>query len=163
MSGFKVIGMAEEGICDHCGTVCPRRRVAVQAVYADGSTGEVESWGVVCAGQARYGRRSTSNGERVRREAEQADHLAELERAERDRRFRHRVAGEVPAGVNAKSAANYRYHRTGRPLVGSYFLANAAGEIVRVDGTDLADVELFTARGFTIPASMPVRPDAVPA
>lgn len=156
MATIEVIGMAEEGICDHCGTNCPRRRVAVRAVYADGSRGDVESWGVVCTGAARYGRRSPANGNRVRLEAENADRVAELNRLERERRFAFRVAGEVPAGGGPKNAANLRYHRTRRPIVGSYFLANDAGEFVRVDGTDPADVELFASRGFTHRASEPV-------
>lgn len=163
MTTHKILGMAEEGTCDHCGTTCPRRRVAVQAVYADGSTGEVERWGVVCAGQARYGTRSTANGNRIRHEAEQADRLAALHQADQRRRFEHRTAGTVPAGVTGKNAANLRYHRTGRPLVGSYFLANQAGDVVRVDGTDPADVAMFAAAGFTTQASQPVEAAAVPA
>lgn len=162
MATMEIVGMAEEGICDHCGTNCPRRRVAVRAVYADGSRGDVESWGVVCAGAARYGRRSPANGNRVRLEAEHADRVAELHRADRERRYNARVAGEVPEGVNVKAAANIRYHRTGRPLVGSYFLANDAGEIVRVDGTDAADVQLYADRGFIHQISAPVS-IAVPA
>jgi hypothetical protein len=33
-------------------------------------------------------------------------------------------------------------------MIGSYFAENAAGHIVRVDGTDAADVEFYAARGF---------------
>jgi hypothetical protein len=159
----KILGMAEEGHCDHCGTMCPRRRVAVQAVYADNSTGKVEFWGVICAGQVRYGSRSTSNGNRVRAEAENADRIAAANAAELERRFVARTAGPAPEGSNPKAAANIRYHRTGRPIVGSYFLANAAGNIVRVDGTDAADVALYTSRGYTTAVSVPVQPESIPA
>jgi hypothetical protein len=163
MSTIEVMGMAEEGTCQHCGTNCPRRRVAVRAVYADGSTGEVEFWGVVCAGSARYGRRTATNGNRVRQEAEHADRVAELDRLDRERRFAYRVAGEVPVEGGPRNAANLRYRRTGRPIVGSYFLADDAGRIVRVDGTDPADVKMFADRGFTTPASSPVQPTSIPA
>ena len=160
---LKILGMAEEGHCDHCGTMCPRRRVAVQVVYADNSTGDVEFWGVVCAGQIRYGNRSTSNGNRVRAEAENADRIAAANAADIERRFVSRTAGPVPEGSSAKQAANIRYHRTGRPIVGSYFLANVAGNIVRVDGTDAADVALYASRGYTTPASTPVQEMSVSA
>jgi hypothetical protein len=163
MSKIEILGMAEEGKCDHCGANCPRRRVAVRSRFADGSTGEVEFWGVVCAGSARYGRRTAANGNRVRQDAEHADRVAELDRLDRERRFAYRVAGEVPADGGPRNAANLRYRRTGRPIVGSYFLADDAGRIVRVDGTDPADVQLFTDRGFTSPVSSPVQQHAIPA
>jgi hypothetical protein len=163
MSKIEILGIAEEGKCDHCGANCPRRRVAVRPRFADGDTGAVEFWGVVCAGSARYGSRSAANGNRVQAEAESADRVAELNRLERERRFTFRVAGDVPASGGPRNAANLRYHRTRRPIVGSYFLADDAGRIVRVDGTDPADVAMFVDRGFTIRLSSPVQPDAIPA
>jgi len=163
MTKIEILGMADEGKCEHCGTNCPRRRVAVRARCADGETGAVEFWGVVCAGAARYGRRTASNGNRVRAEAEHAARVAEMESLELERRFAYRVAGEVPADGGPRNAANLRYRRTGRPVVGSYFLADDAGRIVRVDGTDPADVQLFTDRGFTSPVSSPVQQHAIPA
>lgn len=162
MATIEVLGMADEGTCDHCGANCPRRRVAVRAVYADGETGEVECWGVVCAGAARYGRRTAANGNRVRAEAEHAARVAELESLERERRFAYRVAGEVPTDGGPRNAANLRYRRTGRPIVGSYFVADDAGRIVRVDGTDPADVKFYADRGFVHQMSAPVS-EAVPA
>lgn len=53
MNGFKIMGMADEGKCDHCGANCPKRRVAVMPVDADGAHGDVEFWGVVCASKVR--------------------------------------------------------------------------------------------------------------
>jgi hypothetical protein len=48
MTGLKILGMTDEGTCDHCGANCPKRRVSVMT-----GGGEVESWGVVCASKAR--------------------------------------------------------------------------------------------------------------
>lgn len=71
---FKTLGMTDEpGHCDLCGTYCPRRRVAVELVEADGSTtGDVQLWGVVCAAEARHGRRDASLARMLRAEAEEA-------------------------------------------------------------------------------------------
>jgi hypothetical protein len=162
---YKILGMAGEGECEHCGAHCRRRRVAVQSVAADGSVGDVEQWGVICAGQARYGSRSAANGARIQREAEQADQLGRLERLDQERRFQFRTSGPVDAGIadNPKAAANDRYRRTGRPFAGSYLAANAAGEIVRVDGNDPADVATYTARGYVIPVSRPIAIDNMTA
>lgn len=163
---YKILGMTGEGECQHCGAHCPRRRVAVQPVAADGGhVGDVEYWGVVCAGQARYGRRSAANGNRIQREAEQADYLARLEQLDNDRRFAFRTAGPVDAGIadNPKAAANDRYRRTGRQFAGSYLAANLAGGIVRIDGNDPADVETYTSRGYVVRVSQPVAADIVNA
>jgi hypothetical protein len=71
---FKTLGMTDEpGYCDLCGTRCPRRRVAVELIDADGSTtGDVQLWGVVCAAEARHGRRDSTLARMLRDEAEQA-------------------------------------------------------------------------------------------
>lgn len=54
MSGFKIMGMAEEGKCEHCGANCPKRRVYVMPVDCDGNhAGDVQCWGVICASKVR--------------------------------------------------------------------------------------------------------------
>jgi hypothetical protein len=148
---FKILGMAEEGRCECCGANCPRRRVAVAPIDADGNEGEVQFFGVICAAKAN---RSTSA--RIVNAASNADYQAKLAAADRERRFAYRVEAEVP-GDTPQGRANLRYRRTGRSLIGSYFLANAAGQIVRVDGKDPVDVELFRSRGFTEQLSEPVK------
>ena len=150
-----ILGMAEEGTCDRCGTNCPRRRVAVVQVYADGSRGDVAYWGVNCAALARSGSKSAAAQRRVVAAAEAADRQAAAEAADRDRRYRHRLAGPVDAGCldNPKAAANARYRATGRRFEGSYLAANAAGQVVRIDGHDPHDVELFPGfAAITAPA-----------
>jgi len=154
---FKILGMAEEGRCECCGANCPKRRVAVAPIDADGNEGEVQFFGVICAAKAN---RSTSA--RIVNAASNADYQAKLAAADRERQYAFRVSGEVPGvvgeyGCTEEGKANLRYRRTGRSLIGSYFLANAAGQVVRVDGKDPVDVELFRSRGFVEQLSEPVK------
>jgi len=74
MHRFKILGMTDEpGHCDLCGTFCPRRRVAVELRYDDGSmSGDVKLWGVVCAAEARSGRRDSTIARQLQAEAEEA-------------------------------------------------------------------------------------------
>ena len=53
MCNFKVMGLADSGKCDHCGANCPKQRMYVVPVDADGCHGEAECWGVICASKAR--------------------------------------------------------------------------------------------------------------
>jgi hypothetical protein len=157
MNGFKILGMAEEGKCDHCGANCPKRRVYVMPVDADGNhDGDVQCWGVICASKVRH------RGSKAVRH--QSAIVAEAQRADSDREYHARqkacrVVECVPYAIdlgfnkfrmedNPQAAANCLYRMTNRPRIGSYFAENAAGHIVRVDGTDAADVEFYAARGF---------------
>jgi hypothetical protein len=151
---YKTLGVVEEGNCQHCGAACPRRRLAVAPLDAHGNVvGDPVYVGCVCAAELTSGRRSRSVADRLLREAEEADRQAELHRVDRERRFEFRVAGRWhadvdPASRNPRDSANARYRATGRPLHGSYFAQDSQGRIVRVDGQDPADVELFENRGF---------------
>jgi hypothetical protein len=157
---------SNEGRCEKCGTVCPKRRVEVLPVDADGNAcGEVQLWGVNCAAQARYGSKARKYQERVVVEAD----TAERERAYQERQKLARVAvvGQSydfggPAtvvfcrdGLDSEGLANRLYRRTGRSLVGSYFARGPRGEVVRVDGSDAADVAFFAERGY-VQVSNPV-------
>jgi hypothetical protein len=178
-SRFKIHGMTDEpGHCELCGTYCPRRRVAVELIDADGSTtGDVQLWGVVCAAEARHGRRDSTLARMLRDEAEQAGTYTGAVPARRrpargaaprrqTRKEAARLAArafaesqavwlrtdaQVPASLNAtlNHAAAYRYQQTRRPKAGAYFVADAAGRVAVVDGTDAADVELFARHGFS--------------
>lgn len=158
---YKVLGVVEEGTCDRCGTNCPKRRVAVEPV--DG--GPVERWGVNCAALARHGSKSARHQSAVLAEAQKADRDREYH--ERQKLARVAVVGRVyefggvavtcPRHDNCPEAiANRLYHRTGRRLVGSYFAKGPHGEVVRVDGSDPADVSFFESRGF-VRVSDPVK------
>ena len=69
MQSFRVLGIVDEpGHCELCGTLCPARRVAVELV----ESGDVQYWGVVCAAEARSGRRSSAIARQLRDEAEAA-------------------------------------------------------------------------------------------
>lgn len=171
---FKTLGMTDEpGYCDLCGTRCPRRRVAVQLIGDDGSEfGDVQLWGVVCAAEARHGRRDSTLARQLREEAEEAgayagptggrrgprpavrrqtrreaERVAALDAMERNAVWL-RIASPVPAGTDDYPAADYRYGQTGRPWAGSYYATDDAGQVCRIDGNDAADVERFTRRGF---------------
>jgi len=145
---YKILGMAEEGHCEHCGANCPKRRVAIVAVDCDGNpSAEPVMVGCICAAEL-TGNRSRSAANRIRQQAEFADQQAKLHREDLERQFNFRVAGDVGAFGTPQDAANRRYRVTRRPIIGSYFAADDAGRIVRVDGTSKQDVEMFASRGF---------------
>lgn len=179
MHRFKVLGMTDcAGHCELCGTYCPARRVVVQIIDADGAaSGEPQYWGVVCAAEARSGRRDSAIARQLRAEAEEAGAYAGPASSRRRPAMLHarrqtrreaiaaaardfadaqkiwlRTAAPVPAehitdtGIDA---AAYRYRQTGRPTAEAYFMADDAGRLAVVDGTDAADVQLFTRHGFT--------------
>jgi hypothetical protein len=144
MNGFKIMGMAEEGQCEHCGANCPKRRVYVMPVDVDGNhAGDVQCWGVICASKVR------NHGSKAVRH--QSAIVAEAQRVDADREYHNsrRIARIVAAGTDKpKNAANIVYNVTRRPIAGSYFAENQQGDIVRVDGSDAADVEFYAGRGF---------------
>lgn len=139
MATFKVIGMAEEGTCEHCGANCPRRRVLVVMTDADGNAcGDAQSWGVICASKVRSGGTTSARSQsRIISEAESADFSRE-----------RMIEAKMSRITDNASMANYRFMRTRREIIGSYFATDAAGMIVRVDATDAEDVEFFASRGF---------------
>lgn len=155
MTGFKVMGMADEGQCEHCGANCPKRRVAIMPVDVDGNhAGNVEFWGVICASKVRHGSKSAGNQSRIVADAERADADREYHARQRASRivtavpFTFRDNGCTVTTDKPKDAANRIYRMTNRPIVGSYFAENTDGHIVRVDGTDAADVQFYADRGF---------------
>jgi hypothetical protein len=157
MNGFKIMGMAEEGKCEHCGANCPKRRVYVMPVDADGNhDGDVQCWGVICASKVRNnGSKAVRHQSAIIAQAQQADFDREYHARQKARRIVECVPFFIDLGFgkgrveeNAKNAANCLYRMTNRSMIGSYFAENAAGHIVRVDGTDAADVEFYAARGF---------------
>jgi len=180
MHRFRVLGMTDAaGHCELCGTFCPARRVAVELVDVDGATtGDVQYWGVVCAAEARSGRRDATIARQLRQEAEHAGEYDAAARPHAGRRSRPavrrqsrrdaaaaaaaaatearivwaRTASSVPAGLTAEAAAEYRYRQAGRRPECSYLTANSAGHLAAVDRTDPADVARFAAAGFTYEA-----------
>jgi hypothetical protein len=144
----------EPGYCDLCGTRCPRRRVAVELILEDGSTtGDVQLWGVVCAAEARSGRRDSAIARQLRAEAEEAGAYAGPARSRRRPAMPHarrqtrreaiaaaaalaaearivwfRTASAVPAEVAAAEAG-------GRPCTpGGRYYTHDGGRLV--DSTD---------------------------
>lgn len=170
MHRFEVLGIvAEPGHCELCGTYCPARRVAVRLAESDA----VAYWGVVCAAEARSGRRDSTIARQLREEAEEAGAYGDAPRPHAGRRpgavrrqtrkeaaaaaardFAEqqaiwlRTASPVPEGMTAEAAAEYRYRQTGRPAQGSYLAADAAGRLARIDGRDPVDVARFARAGF---------------
>jgi hypothetical protein len=134
---FKVLKVTEEGHCEKCGRPCPRRRVLVQPL--DG--GEPQAWGVNCAAEVKYGKKTAKLQQTI---------LFEAENAERERLYteKEKLARVAAGGEGPQNLANRLYHRTGRGLVGSYFATNPEGHVVRVDGRDPRDVEFYASRGF---------------
>jgi len=178
MHRFKILGMTDSaGHCELCGTFCPRRRVAVQLVDVDGAAnGEPQYWGVVCAAEARHGRRDSTLARQLRAEAEEAGEYvgtaaghrrgprptvrrqsrreaartAELAAADA-RIVWTRTACEIPPHYATRTgfdAAGYRYRLTGRPTAAGVFMADDADRLAVVDSSDAADVARFERHGF---------------
>jgi hypothetical protein len=133
-SRFKVHGMTDEpGHCELCGTYCPRRRVAVELIDADGSTtGDVQLWGVVCAAEARHGRRDGTLARMLRAEAEEAGTYAgpipARRRGGRGPAPRRQTRKEA-ARLAALEAAEARivWFRTASPVAAEVAAAEAGG------------------------------------
>lgn len=172
MHRFRVLGITDSpGHCELCGTFCPARRVAVAL-----EEGDVQYWGVVCAAEARSGRRDGTIARMLRQEAEEAgeyDAPAEVRRrgprpavrrqtrreadrlaaiAATDARIVWtRAAAPVPdeyATETGTDAAAYRYRLTGRRIGAAYFATDEAGRVAVIDGADFDDVARFERHGF---------------
>lgn len=167
MNRFRVLGIVDEpGHCELCGTFCPARRVAVEIIDADGAAnGDTQYWGVVCAAEARSGRRDGTIARQLRAEAEEAGTYAapagpRRARGTAPRPLSRRAAVALAAARAAderivwnrsaatEADADARYRETGRRLKGSYLAAHA-GRLARIDGNDAADVARFEAAGFS--------------
>ena len=151
--------VANEGRCEKCGTVCPKRRVEVLPVDESGAAnGDVRLWGVNCAAFARYGSKSRKHqdlvlsGIRVERERRAFNDRARLKRVAVHGQADVIDAVFVECGKgdsnHPESLANRLYRRTGRPVVGSYFAKGSDGQVVRVDGGDDEDVQFFASLGY---------------
>lgn len=155
VNAFKVLGMADEGKCECCGANCPKRRVAVMPLDADGNdAGGVQFFGVVCASKIRTGSKAVRFQNQIVAEAQRAD----LDREYHKRQKMARVMtgdmtrilnGLVVTFQSARDGANRLYRMTGRGITGSYFAQNADGHLVRVDGTDANDARFYADLGFT--------------
>jgi hypothetical protein len=132
-SRFKIYGMTDQpGHCELCGTYCPRRRVAVELILEDGSTtGDVQLWGVVCAAEARHGRRDSTLARMLRDEAEEAGAYAGPVPARRRRAAAtpRRQTRKEAARLAAITAADARavWFRTASPVAAELAAAEADG------------------------------------
>lgn len=163
---YKTLGVAEEGECERCGTHCPKKRIAVVPVDADGNAcGDVERWGCNCAALARFGSKARRYQSVILAEADQAAR----ERAANERDWLWRVAAvgvpsrlcgvDVPAPVDlrgCKDLANRKYNFTRARLAGSFFAQRGDSEVVRVDGSRPEQVAFFESIGF-VRVSDPVK------
>lgn len=168
MANYKTLGVAEEGECERCGTHCPKKRIAVVPLDADGNPcGDVERWGCNCAALARFGSKAIRHQNTILAEAREAERVrAYFERAWLSRVVRvgedRRLPGysvEVPAPRNldeCKNLANRLYNATRARLVGSYFAQRGEAEVVRVDGGNAEQVRFFASLGF-VRVSEPVQ------
>lgn len=165
---FKALKITEEGHCEKCGRACPRRRVLIQPIDVDGNpSGEPQAWGVNCAAEARHGSKSRSAQSQIVAEAEREQLVAALNERQKLARVAiegcgYSIGGGTPficggddRNNSPENVANRLYHRTRRPIAGSYFARSEKGSVVRVDGRDPVDVEFFASRGF-VQATEPV-------
>lgn len=176
VSGFKPVAKTDNGICERCGTLCPKQTVLMASCDAEGNIdGCVTAhWGVCCAAQYCFGTKTERNRKRV---------LALVEEYEQEKRYQEeawtaRIAtGTVQVWWEWKSTGSgYRYKtdpvnidhgsvmahanalfaRTGRPLFGTFAMAHADGRIVKTTG-EAGEVAYYTAAGFvqcTVPSNI---------
>ena len=162
-SGWKAIGI-DEDVCE-CG-YCGKRNLKFTVVLQH-EAGGLLRYGRDCAARMLLGRRSESAAAKVERVARQEAERQSQAAADLLQRRLNRIATGQPVFITLptgerlpikfdgpKQEANYRYHRTGRALPGSYF-AQRGSQIVRIDGTDNDDVAFFEAAGF-VAMSTPV-------
>jgi hypothetical protein len=137
-NNYKLLGVNDDkDTCCQCGRSELKRVVWLEPVDSDGNAiGEPIHLGTTCAAYAMMGNRRSSSVRQVER---LIDEVEFARKADRDNRLR-RVAAD-------KQTANRHYASTRRPLDGSYFAFNGES-VVRVDGTDSADVSFFNAEGF---------------
>lgn len=92
------------------------------------------------------------------RKAHPTELYPNLKQSEIDRHFNEHVAKERDAEyatsqkdlrvAEDRSAANQKYNQTRRPLEGSFFMQHEDGRVVRVDGSDPADIVHYEEAGF---------------
>jgi hypothetical protein len=148
IKGFRPIGAADSGECDRCGTMCPKERVLMAVVDQDGNTvaNMTENWGKCCAAQYCYGAKTQANRRKV--EAAISQYQAEIDwkRAMLKRRIAtgtHMMiktfAGyQTLTDTCMKQMANRLYSMSGAPRVGSFFMQNPDGHVVRTSESDSA-------------------------
>lgn len=132
--GWTVKGMGNPGgTCDAC------KKKNVKILIAVQESGSIVPWlcGRDCAAKLVYGETNLKNQKRIEAEARQAD----LAVAQKRQRKRERIA------IGSIDKTNQRYIQSGRPNVGSY-IASKGDAVVRVDGSDPADVAFYEAMGF---------------
>lgn len=167
VKGYKPVGSSDNGICERCGTLCPKQTVIMAAVDAEGLVNEAiyAHWGVCCAAQYCFGAKTERNRKKV---------LALVQKEEEYRRYQveqwnGRIATDnitiyyqnVAMGIHAyltektpiahhsvREAANVRYMQTGLPRVGSFMMTNNHGHEVRVCSSIPGEVAYYTSIGF---------------
>jgi hypothetical protein len=117
MNGFKIMGMAEEGKCEHCGANCPKRRVYVMPVDADGNhAGDVQCWGVICASKVRGDKGTATDVKYLSRFARHVDRIREVVSAGGGYReiYRATIYG-YPFNIANGVVQIWSHHRPGKP------------------------------------------------
>lgn len=135
---YKILGLTDDRCeCEACGKQNLKCTVALEPVDSDGGAcGPVVYFGRDCAALATRGSKSAANVRKVEAEAAAADYAREASRRDKVAR----IAAD-------RNRANYLYAVTRRPLPGSRFAYRGA-DVVRVDGSDPADVAFYFAEGF---------------
>lgn len=164
---FRPVAKSDNGVCERCGTLCPKETVMVSSCDGEGNPdGEVTMhWGVCCTAQYCYGGKSERNRKKVKAAIEQYELQQKWEEENRIFRiangttrtyteYRYTTSGlrynSEPITVNygtVKGHANALYHITRHPLPGSFFMSHPDGRMVRTNGKP-SDVAFYTNAGF---------------
>jgi hypothetical protein len=169
IKGFRPVAAADSGECDRCGTICPKERVLMAAVDADGVVRKdmTESWGKCCAAAYCYGSKSKANRDRVSsavaefQRNEQAQHDQWMRRIATDSTFVYTNVRYTASGYAIKDesvidlgcvlgACNRKYSATGLPVQGSIAMINDQGHMVRTAGDRPQEREFYASKGFKV-------------
>jgi hypothetical protein len=169
IKGFRPVAAADSGECDRCGTICPKERVLMAAVDADGVVRKdmTESWGKCCAAAYCYGSKSKTNRDRVTsaiaeyQRNEQAQHHMWMRRIATDATFEYVDVRYTNSGFRIEerktihlecvlSAANRKYSATRLPVEGSIAMINDQGHMVRTAADRPQEREFYASKGFKV-------------
>lgn len=167
ISGFKPVAKSDNGICERCGTLCPKQTVLMASCDEGGIVDGLVTahWGVCCAAQYCFGTKSELNRKKVNALIEKAESERKMQieswlfriatgttHTYRERKYTGSGYSYLddPVTVDYGSVmglANKLFSMTGMHLFGTFGMAHQDGRIVRTTGKP-DEVAFYSSLGF---------------